>query len=266
MKRELIIIKLGGSIITYKNSLVPKARTYVIKRLAREIKQILERNKYQIIIVHGAGSFGHPLSKKYALQKGMHTDKEKLNFCVVDSLILKLNSIIIQSLIEQGIPAVGLPSHSFIQTNQGIMPNFNCDLIREYLNLNITPVFFGDAVLDKKWNCTALSGDTLIPYLATQFKAAKAIFLSDVDGVFDKNPKQYSNAHLIPKVTGNNLNAVLKGLTASGTADVTGQMKGKILSIKKKLAGISVFIANGLHDQVLQKIIQGESVGTEILL
>ena len=69
----LIIIKLGGSVVTYKDSPTPKARLSTIKNLSEELSKL--HKNYQLIIVHGAGSFGHPLAKKYRLTEGLeHKD------------------------------------------------------------------------------------------------------------------------------------------------------------------------------------------------
>ena len=59
--KPLVIIKLGGSVITYKESKTPKARLSVIKTLAKEIAQIVRIGKYRIVLVHGGGSFASVL-------------------------------------------------------------------------------------------------------------------------------------------------------------------------------------------------------------
>ena len=61
-----MLLKLGGSVITDKTQPFT-ARTDVIERLAREIKNALDErgDDLQLIIGHGAGSFGHPLAEKY---------------------------------------------------------------------------------------------------------------------------------------------------------------------------------------------------------
>jgi isopentenyl phosphate kinase len=61
----MFILKLGGSIITDKT----KECTFkqeIVNKLAKEIKKA----KKEIIIVHGAGSYGHILAEKYQLNKG----------------------------------------------------------------------------------------------------------------------------------------------------------------------------------------------------
>ena len=58
----MIIIKLGGSIITDKTD-YRKFNKDVVARLCKEIKE----SGQKVIIVHGAGSFGHIISKRFKL-------------------------------------------------------------------------------------------------------------------------------------------------------------------------------------------------------
>ncbi len=73
MKNKLLIIKLGGAVVTFKDSPIPKARISIIRRLAKEIRQLSDKD-LQIILVHGAGYVHSPV-KKYHLQYGMKTEE-----------------------------------------------------------------------------------------------------------------------------------------------------------------------------------------------
>ena len=53
----MIILKLGGSVITRKDSSIPKLDSSNLTRIAREIS---DSSYHKLIVVHGAGSFGHP--------------------------------------------------------------------------------------------------------------------------------------------------------------------------------------------------------------
>lgn len=265
----LVIIKLGGSVITYKDSQTPRARDSVIKRLAREVEEVLNKG-YKLIIVHGAGSFGHTLAKKYELHKGMRTEEQKLGYSQTLANMLELNGIIVRELIKNGVRAVGLPPHAFTMQSGGEFQGFGLVLVKDYLKQGFTPVLFGDGVLDKEWGCSILSGDTIITYLAKRLKARCAVFLSDVDGIFDSDPKLGKSARRIQEITDKNLKQVLRILRNSAgrgnRADVTGEMEGKILAIKEALAGIEVYITSGLRKGKLPVAVLGESAGTRIRL
>ncbi|MBU3957417.1 isopentenyl phosphate kinase family protein [Patescibacteria group bacterium] len=265
MKQQLLLIKLGGSIITDKNKSLPTLKTSIIKRISQQLKNIYQSGKYQIILIHGAGSYGHPLAKKYNLHLGMKTREQKCGFCLTDHSMLRLNSIIMDYLLQASIPAVSLPPRSFITQSGGKLQDFNYHLIKSYLAQNQIPVLFGDVVLDNKWGCSIISGDTIVSYLAKNLKADLVIFLSDVDGIFDSDPKKNPKAKLIPEVTDKNLKQVLQGLTTNNQNDVTGEMQGKIMAIKNNLAHIPVYIINGLKAENLAKTVEQVQVGTKLL-
>lgn len=264
MRKKLLIIKLGGSIITEKNSSIPKIRTETIKNLSKEIKQILDSKKYQIILIHGAGSFGHPLAKKYNLHLGMKTDEQKYGFCLTDQKMMELNSLITKDLLNHAIPAISLSPRSFIQQSAGKLLNFSTQLIENYLKKNFVPVLFGDAILDDKLGCSILSGDIIISHLAQKLHADKVIFLSDIDGVFDSNPKINPQANLIKKISNENIIQILDSLTVHNLSDVTGEMKGKILSIKENFKDIPTYIINGLKKDQMTRCLTEQQVGTKL--
>jgi len=70
------ILKLGGSVITKKDAkLVPDINN--ILNLAASIAQVWKSGKRDIIIVHGAGSFGHALVLEYKINDGVKTEPER---------------------------------------------------------------------------------------------------------------------------------------------------------------------------------------------
>src|SRR3989338_8255212 len=98
MMKKLVLIKLGGSLISDKTK-INKARNYEIKRLSKQIKEI-QRN-FSLIIFTGAGGFGHPLAEKYKddLEKGLREIK---------NAVKKLNKIVVSSLNNVGLRVVSV--------------------------------------------------------------------------------------------------------------------------------------------------------------
>ncbi len=64
---NLVIVKLGGSLITNKD--IPEsANIPKMKLLCREISQAISTDKaLQLVLIHGGGSFGHFFAKKFGL-------------------------------------------------------------------------------------------------------------------------------------------------------------------------------------------------------
>ena len=69
----MIILKLGGSVITRKDSSTPTLDSSNLTRIAREISN---SSYHKLIVVHGAGSFGHPYAKEYAIGNEIDSSEE----------------------------------------------------------------------------------------------------------------------------------------------------------------------------------------------
>ena len=68
-KKELVVIKYGGGLITFKDQLC-EANYEHINGLSEVVKRLLDTRHYHIIIVHGAGGFGHLKAKQWKLHMG----------------------------------------------------------------------------------------------------------------------------------------------------------------------------------------------------
>ena len=68
---ELVLLKLGGSVITDKSQPFT-AREDTIRRLGREIRQALEdQPNLRLVLGHGSGSFGHVVAQNYRTREGI---------------------------------------------------------------------------------------------------------------------------------------------------------------------------------------------------
>ncbi|KAA0002784.1 MAG: isopentenyl phosphate kinase family protein [Thermoplasmata archaeon] len=244
----MIVIKLGGSVITYKN----KENTFnarATKRLAKEIAEAGEK----IIIVHGAGSFGHPQAKEYELHKGF-VDKERQikGISLTHASVRKLNMKILDVFISLGINAVSLPP--FPSISKSFLEN-----VKKIADMGLTPVTFGDVLLNS--NVSIISGDKLMELIALHVKAERAIFVTDVDGIYGDMKKDDS---LFKICTPNELeDAFIHGSKAT---DVTSGMAGKVKSIKRMAySGVEVHVINGKKPRRLFNAIKGKRVGTMVI-
>ena len=262
--KKLIIIKLGGSILTEKSQTEAILKTEVITSLSKQISDLYNSNKYQIVLVHGAGSFGHPLAKKYKLNQEVKTKMQKFGLVLTQHTILELNLLLTESLLDNKVPAISLPPHSFIKQKDGKVDKINLVLVKEYLKGNYMPVLYGDVVLDDKLGASIISGDIVTSCLAQYLEVEKVVFLTDVDGIFDSNPKTNPRAKLIPYVSNLNLQEVLRGISAHNPNDVTLEMKGKLLGIQKHLSNVEVIIANGLKENAITNALAGKGARTQI--
>jgi isopentenyl phosphate kinase len=259
---DLIIIKLGGSVITFKDKpLTPNYPT--IKKMANIIKEL--RKRYKIIIVHGGGSFGHYWSVKYDMHTQPFTYRDEGVSRVRESM-LKLNHIIVEMFISNELKPFCIHASSFVFNNLPCKERV-LDIMEMIQNNNIIPITYGDVIHTSKGNFSILSGDTLMNILSVNLNPRFSIFTTNVDGIY----ATLKNGNLLSNII---LNENKELLTASDNKiefsnmsfDVTGGMKRKLSeSVNIVLSGIPVYLINGFYPERMIDIINGSDfIGTSI--
>ncbi len=254
---EIILLKLGGSLLTDKN------RPFSLREeiLEKCVNQIIDSKK-SIILIHGGGSFGHPLAKKYKISQGLNNSIEDqiIGLSKTHDAMNQLNSIIIKKFLEKECPAISIqPSSIFIQDFNEISIK-SIEPIEKLLDLGVIPVLYGDILLSKDYSFSILSGDYIILKLCENiknFKISKVIFAIEEDGIFiDEN----SNKKLASKLTLNDLSTI-KLAKLDQKIDVTGGIKGKLKEIEKILKlNIPVQIINGIKNKNIFKALTNQYI------
>jgi isopentenyl phosphate kinase len=254
----MILVKLGGSVITDKG----RYRTFDqanAERLAREIV----RSRKPVIIVHGAGSFGHVLAKKYRLNEGYRDHGQIKGLAQVSLDVRDLNLRLMDALQSAGLPCVSIPPGACSLMDGGKLVSFDMEVMHRYLDLGVVPVTFGDVVLDRKLGFGICSGDQLVGLLANEFDAKRVVFCADVDGVFSSDPHLHNDARLIEQVDRSILSSLPRSVRH---ADVTGSIYGKIESILELAKGREALVINGRVRGRLERALKGEAVkGTRVI-
>lgn len=255
----MIVVKAGGSAITDKRKYA-KARLPVIQRLASELSSAKE----SIVLVNGAGSFGHTMAKKYDLASGYREESQRGGVCRTKNDVLRLNMIMVEALMRKGIHAVSISPSSCFMCDNGRIEDSYLPPIYRMLELGFVPSLYGDVVFDRKMGFCILSGDQIAVYLALKLGAEKLILATDVDGLYDCDPKKSKNARLYDNITYSQLEGITRHATDVG--DVTGGMAGKlweIMSLSGK--GIETDIVNLKKKGILSHAIEGNVRGTRIV-
>jgi len=104
--------------------------------------------------------------------------------------------------------------------------------------------------------------DTLAARIAAKIDADVLIILSDVDGLYDKDPGRYKTARLIEHVT--EVTEDIEALAGGSLAETsTGGMKTKLAAAKiARAAGVTVIIANGHRENIIPGIMAGTAPAT----
>ena len=262
-KTRPTILKLGGSAITHKAK-PQTANLPVIDNLAHEIA---EAKTPRLIIVHGGGSFGHPLAKKYAINEGFKDSSQLVGFAETHEAMTVLNGLVVKALIRHNIPAVGVAPSSFLITKQGRIEKLDISVIAKLQEMGFVPVLYGDTVLDSEKGFAILSGDQLIAKLAVVLDAERIIVGVDVDGLYAADPKSDSSAELIPRITVKELRKFQNWTEKAKVTDVTGGMHGKIIELIPAIEhGVRAVIVNATKHGTVRGALRNETVvGTLII-
>ncbi len=263
--RDFVIMKLGGSIITYKNRWMPTLHKDNVKRLAKEIGEAWnERKDLALILIHGAGSYGHVLATLYKALKENEYERKLLGFAEIQRLQNELNAKVCAYLQNHHVPATPVQaSASAVLENESLV-HMDIEAIKGMVSVGLVPVLYGVPAYDKKLGGGILSGDEIMKYLARKLKPNRLIHASDVDGIYDKDPKKHKDAKLIKEITRENVKEVLDMLSGSAYFDVTGGMVRKIEELME-LEGIVAEIINGNRAGYVKRALMGEvGLGTVI--
>jgi isopentenyl phosphate kinase len=256
--RELVVIKLGGSALTDK-SRIYTPRLKVIHRVAQEVSLI--RQKAELVLVHGAGSFGHIPAKRYDLQNGYKNFSQLSGLAATKVKLLEWQRILDTIFLSHGVSIIPFFASDMVETTGGRIRRADLLSLRRWIGLGCVPMVGGDIVPDSKRGFSIVSGDQLAVYLAIKLSAARLVFGVDVDGVFDGNPKSNRSAKLLPDL---DTKTALHYATKAGMStvpDVTGGMAGKISEgVVAARHGVSTYFVNLTKINRLQKAALGQAV------
>lgn len=216
MRKERIILKLGGSVITDKSSGDCRVNKPVLEKIA---SGLASRESVVPVIVHGAGSCGHPEAKEHHLDKGLdHTNKAGI--FITHRAVCNLNDEVVNALRASGVEAVGIHPLDACTAKNGRLISFDSSPVELLIQNGIIPVLHGDVVMDVGQGACIVSGDQLISYLAGNIAVDRIGLATDVAGVFDRD------GNVIRHINMNNAGDL--EIRGSGSTDVTGGMRGKI--------------------------------------
>jgi isopentenyl phosphate kinase len=259
MDRELVLVKLGGSVITDKTKPFSERRD-VIARLAAEIHSSHVEMGIRLIIGHGGGSYPHVPAQKYLTHIGLTDENSRMGAALVQDAASRLNRIVVDALLKAGESAVSVqPSSSAVARDSKIV-SWDLGALTYMLEVGLVPVPYGDVGMDLVKGFCILSTEEVFRYLSVKLKPSRVIIGSDVDGVYNEDPRKNERARKIPLITLENASKVLPSLGGATTVDVTGGMRSKVLTLLElvKEVDIECEILNLLIPGNLEDALNGE--------
>ncbi len=260
-KNEILLLKLGGSLLTDKNK-----PFYIREDVAKStIQQIINANE-KVILIHGGGSFGHPLAKKYSISKGVNNSIPNQIYGLTEThqAMTKFNSYLVNLFLERNYPSFSIqPSSIFIKDADKIIFK-SVDIIETALDLNILPILYGDIIFSKQGSFSIISGDQIIFELCEKLRkyyVSKVIFALETDGIFINNKDSREiKVKLVSEIFVDELDD-LDLADLGKKIDVTGGIKGKIDFIKQICKfNVPVQLINGLKENYIYLSLKNKKI------
>lgn len=247
-----IVVKVGTSTLAHSTGRLNIRR---VETLCRVLSDLLNAGNEIMLVSSGAIGMGMGKLSLDNKPEDMATKQAAaaVGQCelmyIYDKEFSEYNHTIAQILITNSIVNNETDHKNFINTvsrllDFGVMP-----IINENDTISTEEIVIGD-------------NDTLGAIVATSLDADLLIILSDIDGLYDKDPRANSDAVLIHEVYEINNDIMLMG-KGSGSTLGTGGMHTKLRAAKAVTEkGIDMVIANGSDPNVLYDIVEKGNIGT----
>ena len=260
MPKKLYLLKIGGSIIT-DTTKPSAAKRAEIRRIVSEIKAAKKEGDFDLIIGHGSGSFAHRPAKRYRTNEGIVDKNSRKGAAVTHMVAKELNDIFIEEALKKGLDVFPFSPSSFGMHNGEGWAAGTTEPMKEAMNRNMIPVTYGDVVMSSKNGFSIASTERVFEFIASRLKPDRIILATDVDGVFDRDPREYKDARLVKSINGSSIAAALELAKGSHKVDVTGGMHSKLAFLygMAKMSGGEGVILNGQKSGRIKNALLGRS-------
>lgn len=246
-----VVFKVGTSTLTYEGGGINIRR---VEKLVKALSDLKNSGKEVILVTSGAISVGMGVlgikdrpgetRKKQAL--AAIGQLELMDF--YSRLFSDYNHTVAQLLLTKDVVDNSVLKENAVNTFETILAFGAVPIVNENDSISAEQIEFGD-------------NDTLSAIVAKLVGADLLIILSDIDGLYDKDPST-PEAKLISRVEGvtDEVRALAGG---AGSNRGTGGMITKLAAAKiANGAGIDMFILNGSDPFIIYDLLDGKKVGT----
>lgn len=256
VESKRIVIKVGTSTITYENG---RMNLRNIERLSRAISSLMNQGKEVILVTSGAIGVGIgclDMKEKPTLMRDKQAvaavgQCELMN--VYSRCFAEYSHVVAQILLTKDDLDDPITKDNISNTFEALIEKGIVPIVNENDTVSTTEILH---------NGTFGDNDTLSALVAALVSADLLIILSDIDGLYDSNPRENEEAQRIPMVCEID-QAMLDSAGGAGSKLGTGGMQSKIAAmILATGAGIGGVIAEGSQSQILEDILEGADIGT----
>ncbi|WP_040197777.1 glutamate 5-kinase [Candidatus Soleaferrea massiliensis] len=247
-----IVIKVGTSALTHESGL------FNIRRIEKLVKVLADlKNSGREVILVSSGAIGVGVGRLGLKEKPQDIPSKQACAAVgqcelmylYDKMFSEYNHTVAQLLLTKDIVADENKKRRVINTMESLLGYNAIPVVNENDTVSIAELKFGD-------------NDTLSALVAVLCKADVLVILSDIDGLYDGDPRKDPDATLIETVPVIDEN-IAKLAGGVGSTRGTGGMITKVQAAKYATKHhIDVAIINGLKPYNLYKLFDGEKLGT----
>ncbi len=250
-----IVVKVGTSTLTYDTGKINIRR---IEQLSQVLSDLNHSGCEVVLVTSGAVGVG---MSKLGLDKKPDTVRGKQAASAVGQG--ELMSMYEKFFGEYGCKVAQVLLTKNVLVEEQLRSNA-LNAFRTLLDWQVIPIVNENDVISTA-ELEFGDNDTLSAVVAELISADVLIILSDIDGLFDKNPSVYHDATLVPVVT-EVTDALMQTAGDAGTKRGTGGMVTKLIAAKKAMqAGVDMIITNGKDPKVIYDVLEGACVGTKFV-
>ena len=252
-ERKRIVVKVGTSTLTHKTGRLNIRR---VEQLVKTLADLYNAGHEVILVSSGAIGLG---MGKLGLRERPKDTKGKQACAAVGQCELMYMYDNLFSNYSITVAQLLLTKYILLDDRRTNVENS----LETLLSMGVIPVVNeNDTVAIDELELEVGENDSLAAIVATIAKADLFIMMSDIDGLFDKDPNSSDDAQMIPVVQ--EITDEIRGVAGGVTTNVgTGGMRTKIRAVEIAFeAGIDVVLMNGKTPKKLYDLFEDKPVGT----
>jgi glutamate 5-kinase len=251
-EKKRVVIKVGSSSLTSRHGEISRRK---LEKLADEIAMLKDEGHEIVFVSSGAVAAGY--RKLGCLNRPTSLPEKQAAASIGQGLLIEAYSEIFlshgyvasQILITRNDFSDEIRYHNVRNTLNVLLERGIIPIVNENDTVTVDRLKFGD-------------NDTLSAKVAGLIEADQLIILSDIDGLYDSDPRKNKAAKLLEKVDVITPE-IETGAGGSGSVVGTGGMKSKIDAVKIAMAsGITTFLGKASIANILVDAVKGIARGT----
>ena len=247
-----IVVKIGTSILR-KEAGVDSA---YVRRVAGQVNALLEAGRQVLIVSSGAIGMG---LGQLETESAKNIKMRQACAAIGQPLLMAEYR---KSFQRYGVAVAQVLLTAEVLNHRKTYLNLR-NSIETLLNLSVVPILNeNDSVSTDEIGSAFGDNDKLSALVASKIDADLLIMLSDIDALYDRNPRKFADAKPISTVF-DITDDIVRSAGEKGSRYATGGMKTKIEAAKiASNAGCRIVLANGRLKDVIRRIVAGEDIGT----